>query len=87
MDKQKIPIFQTIAEEAAFWDAHDTTQFEDEFEEVDVEFQSPLIPRGLRIDLQEPYLSQIIQLARQMGRQPDKLVTDWVIERLQQTAV
>jgi hypothetical protein len=47
MDEQKksqIPEFKTIAEEAAFWDTHDTTDFEDEFEEIEVEFKGPYEP-------------------------------------------
>jgi hypothetical protein len=31
----KIPEFKSIQEEAEFWDAHDMTEFLDEFEEVD----------------------------------------------------
>lgn len=34
--KTRIPVFSSIAEEAAFWDSHDTAEFEDEFEPVDL---------------------------------------------------
>jgi hypothetical protein len=44
MEKTKrIPKFASIEEEAVFWDTHDTTEFEDEFEEVEVVFADPLI--------------------------------------------
>lgn len=42
MDERKrgeIPEFKSIAEEAAFWETHDTTEFED----VEVEFEMPLL--------------------------------------------
>jgi hypothetical protein len=53
--KSKIPEFKSIAEEAAFWDTHDTTEFEDEFEDVEVEMpllkyikmrSAPLCPKA-----------------------------------------
>lgn len=31
----EIPEFESIQEEAEFWDTHDTTEFLDEFEEAD----------------------------------------------------
>lgn len=33
---KKIPEFKTEEEEARFWDEHDTTEYEDEFETVKV---------------------------------------------------
>jgi hypothetical protein len=63
--KISIPPFNSIAEEATFWDVHDTAEFEDEFAEIDVEFAMPLLQRGLVIMLDEPYLSQLKLLAEQ----------------------
>ena len=37
--KTKIPKFKSIAEEAAFWDSHDTTEFEQEMKPVKVKPQ------------------------------------------------
>lgn len=35
----RIPLFETLQEEAEFWDSHDTSDFEDEFDAViDVTF-------------------------------------------------
>ncbi len=47
----KIPILKTIEEEAEFWDSHDTTEFEDEFEPIDVVFARPLIRRDFEVPL------------------------------------
>ncbi len=37
-----IPDFSSIEEEAAFWDTHDTTDFEDEFHQITVRFDKHL---------------------------------------------
>jgi len=37
-----IPILKSIEEEAEFWDTHDTEEFADEFEPVEVKFARPL---------------------------------------------
>jgi hypothetical protein len=81
--KISIPQFNSIAEEAAFWDGHDTAEFEDEFEEIDVEFEMPLLQRGLVIMLDEPYLSQLKTLADQQHQQVTNLAKEWLIERLE----
>ena len=36
--KSRIPHFNSIEEEAEFWDTHDSTEFEDEWEEVTEDF-------------------------------------------------
>ena len=38
----RIPAFASIEEEAAFWDSHDTTDFENEFEPAEVTFAPEL---------------------------------------------
>lgn len=42
MERGKEPIFKSIEEEAEFWDTHDTEEFADEFEPVEVKFARPL---------------------------------------------
>jgi hypothetical protein len=81
--RTKIPKFKSIAEEAAFWDIYDTTDFEDEFEEVEVEFADSLLQRGLTVALEEPYLSQLENLAGRQKREAAVLAREWLIERLQ----
>lgn len=85
--KNKIPDFRTLAEEAAFWDTHDTTDFEADFEEVDVEFELPLLKRGLTITLDEPYLSQLKDLAAQQQSNAASLAKEWLLERLSVTKI
>ncbi len=81
--QSKIPHFETLEEEAAFWDTHDTTAFEDEFEPVEVQFAVPLLKRGLTIPLDEAPLEKLRRLARQKGVEMPDLARMWVLERLQ----
>lgn len=84
MEKTKtIPKFTSLEEEAAFWDTHDTTEFEDEFEEVEAVFADSLIQRGLFVSLEEPFLSQLQEIALKSGSKPDRLAQRWLMERLQ----
>ena len=83
--RSKIPEFASIEEEAAFWDSHDTTEFEDEFEEVAVTFADSLLRRGIFISLEEPFLRQLEEVAFKNGSRPAILARRWLLERLQQT--
>jgi hypothetical protein len=40
--KSRIPHLASLEEEAAFWDSHDSTEFEDAFEPVEREIARPL---------------------------------------------
>jgi hypothetical protein len=82
--RSKIPEFASIEEEAAFWDLHDTTEFEDEFEEVEATFADSLLRRGIFVSLEEPFLSQLEQIAAKSGNKPAILARRWLLERLQQ---
>ncbi len=82
----RIPHFETIEEEAAFWDTHSTAEFEDEFEPVaeDIRF---LVMRGpankrLTIRLSEDRLAEVDGYARELGVRPAALARLWLFERL-----
>ena len=85
--KNKIPEFKSIAEEAVFWDTHDTADFEDEFEEIEAVFEAPLLKRGIIVILDEPYLSQLKELAEQTHSNASALAREWLMERLAVTKV
>lgn len=82
-DTQPIPQFKSLDAEARFWDTHDTTDFEGEFQPVSVRF-SGLIQRGFTIRLQTDDLHHLQHLARQKGVGVSSLVRMWVKERLAQ---
>ena len=81
--ESRIPRFQTYEEEAEFWDAHDTTEFENEFEPIEVTFARPLIKRALTVPLDEQVVKQLRRVARQKDIDPAALARTWILDRLQ----
>jgi len=80
--KSKIPQFETYEEEAEFWDTHDTTEFEDEFEPVEATFAQSLVRRGLTIPLDAQTIDLLQRLAREKKTEPATLVQIWILDRL-----
>jgi len=79
--KQTIPAFASVEEEAAFWDTHDTTDFEREFKPVRVRVGKRLTePVTFRLDADT--LAELRSLARKKGIGPTTLARMWVLERL-----
>ncbi len=85
--KSKIPRFETYEEEAEFWDTHDTTEFEDEFEPVEVTFAQSLVRRGLTVSLDAQTIGLLQRLAREKKTEPATLVQIWILDRLRAETV
>ena len=81
--QSRIPEFKTIAEEAEFWDTHDTTDYEDEFKPVKARFADKLFDR-VTIPLDADTLAQLESLAREEELNATALARRWVLERLEQ---
>lgn len=81
-DDNKIPRFETIEDEAAFWDVHDTTEFEDEFEPVEVVFARPLIHREFAVPLDAQTVERLGRLAQERGVDTATLARLWIMDRL-----
>ena len=82
-EKSRIPHFKSVEEEAAFWDSHDSTEFEDEFVEVDdVQFVKAAPKKVLTVRLEEPTLRDLRRIAKQKGIGPSTLARMWILERL-----
>ena len=79
--KTRIPAFESVEEEARFWDTHDTTDFEDEFKPVKVRFAKNL-SHGLTIRLDPETLDQLRKEAGDKGIGPTTLVRMLVREHL-----
>ena len=83
--RSRIPRFQSIEEEAEFWDTHDLTEFEAEFELVeDVHF---IVTRGgpkkgITIRLDPDTFAALAHHAEQAGVRPSALVRLWVAEHV-----
>jgi predicted DNA binding CopG/RHH family protein len=83
----KIPRFADDQEEAGFWDTHDSTDYLDETEPVDVEFVDARPPKtqiSLRIDAETVHRLKVV--ARRKGVGYQALIRMWVMERLQAEA-
>lgn len=79
----RIPHFASREEEAAFWDTHDITDFEDELEPVQVRFSKHL-SEGITIRLQPETLATLRKLAHEQGIGPTTLARMWLLERLRE---
>jgi len=80
--KSKIPGFETYEEEAEFWDTHDTTEFEDEFEPAEATFAQSLVRRGLTVPLDAQTIELLQRLAREKKTEPATLVRIWILDRM-----
>lgn len=79
--RSRIPKFKSYEEEAEWWDTHDTTEFEDEFKPVKLEFAKPLVHiLGVRLDAKT--IDLLAKLGSEMGVGPSTLVRMWVMEKL-----
>lgn len=76
-----IPEFQSIEEEAAFWDTHETTDFEAAFKPVKVRFAKRL-SEGLHIRLDWASSQELRSIAAEKGVGPSTLARMWVLEHL-----
>jgi hypothetical protein len=83
--RSRIPKFKSREEEAEFWDTHDTTEFEDEFEEVEVRVAKPLV-HVLTVRLDAKTITRLAEHGRKKGLGPSTLARMWLLERLEQEA-
>jgi hypothetical protein len=78
-----IPDFSSLEEEAAFWDTHDTTDFEEEFHPVTVHFDKQLseyhLSKKLEVQFDTEIDDELTTLAHEKGMQKSALV-QWVVE-------
>ena len=81
MRRQQIPQIDSIQELAAFWDAHDLTEFEYELEAVNgtvFERQAELVT----VPLQPTEVEAVKRIAGSRGIGYDALIREWVIAKL-----
>ncbi len=76
-----IPKFNSIEDEAEFWDTHDTTDFEQEFRPVRVHFAKKL-EHILAVRFDSETLTKLESKASKKGIGPTTLVRMWVKEHL-----
>jgi hypothetical protein len=78
-----IPSFNTIEEEAAFWDTHDTTEFEEEFTPVKVRFAKNL-SEGFKVRFDPETADEIRTYAHEEGVGPTTFIRMLVLRGLRQ---
>ena len=81
--RSRVPTFKTVEEEAAFWDTHSSTEFEDELEIVtDVKFVKAQPKKAISVRLEQEKLERLTQEAKAMGIGPSTLARIWILEHL-----
>lgn len=78
----KMPAFNSIEEEAGFWDTHDVTDYLDDMEPIQIEVTGGLAER-LTVRIDEDDRTHLVRLARKKGLGPSTLARMWLKERLQ----
>ena len=77
----RIPDFKSYEEEAAFWDTHDVSDFQDEFKTVQVKFAKNLThSMNVRFDAKD--ITKLQEEADKKGIGPSTLARMWIKERL-----
>jgi predicted DNA binding CopG/RHH family protein len=79
----KIPEFASEQEEAEFWETHDSTEFLEETEPVEMTFVDARPPKkqiSLRLD--EKTIEQLKSIAAQKGLGYQTMIRMWVVERV-----
>ena len=77
----RIPSFASLEDTAAFWDTHDSTEFEDEFEPASLEVVKPF-GHSLVVPLDAELIQRISEAARERGVRLSALTRGWIEEGL-----
>ena len=80
--RSRIPRFRTEAEEARFWDTHDSTQFLHELRPARVTFARPKPKVLVSVRLAKPEVALLRQLASRKGLEYGSLIRMWLTQRL-----
>jgi hypothetical protein len=82
--KTIIPEFKSREEEAAWFDTHDVSEYWNELEPVDIDFQlEQPKEENIVVRLQEPIKKRLEQVARRKGLNISSLTRMWIMEKLQ----
>jgi hypothetical protein len=81
--ESRIPKFNSIEDEAGFWDTHSFEEFADELEEVDDHMFVGILRNGiLTVRFKGAELTALEAAAAQEGTNAAALAYTWVLERL-----
>lgn len=86
---KKLPKFKTEDEEARFWDEHDSTEFIDDFEPVEIEVASELedemfkkreLKKLVTLRLEPSQIEAVKTIANKRGLPYQTLMRMWIVE-------
>ena len=80
--RSRIPRFRSEAEEAGFWDTHDSTDFLDELRPAKVIFPRPKPKMLVSIRIAKPEVALLRRIATRKGLGYGSLIRMWLTERL-----
>ena len=84
--KSRIPEFRSVQEAAEFWDTHDSTEFEDEWEPTDLEFAPDWRSvRLMSVKLEYSLYKQLRAHAELQGMTAEELAEQWLEAMLAQS--
>lgn len=78
----RVSQFRTDQEEAEFWDTHDTTDHDNEWQPVEVRF-AERIEHGMMVYFDGPTLDRLLAYAEAKGIDPGRLGGTWIADRLE----
>ena len=78
----KIPKFRSEAEEAHFWDTHETTDYVDEFKPAKLTFTRPKPKVSVSIRIGKAEAALLRQIATRKGLGYHSMIQLWLAERL-----
>ena len=84
----KLPQFVNEQDEAAFWDSHDSAEFLDQTEAVDVRFvHARPTKKQISLRLDPLVIEQVKEIAHTKGMGYQTLIRMWVMEQVKKSAV
>lgn len=83
---KKIPRFESLKEEARFWDTHDITDYLGEMKEVTIKFEPALIKKEvLTLRIPSKLKKHLAKIAESYGINLSTLARIWLIDKLKQS--
>ncbi|MCL6479390.1 MAG: BrnA antitoxin family protein [Peptococcaceae bacterium] len=89
---KKIPEFKNEEEEASFWDEHDSTEFVDDFEPIDIKVSPELeeeilnrreLKKPITLRLAPTQIDAVKRIAVKKGLPYQTLIRMWITERIE----
>ena len=80
----KLPKFADEKEEAKFWDEHDSTEYFNDTEPVDMVFVDARPKKQISLRMEPSIIEELKAIARTKGIGYQTLIRMWVMERLVQ---